>query len=70
MRARGRLDHSETDVLSRLSVEKQWVPRLTLARLFHVLSKISVPKKMYCSNDEITYHFEAQEPEDYARLGI
>lgn len=40
------------------------------ARLFHVLSKISVPKKMYCSNDEITYHFEAQEPEDYARLGI
>lgn len=31
MRARGRLDHSETDVLSRLSVEKQWVPRFTLA---------------------------------------
>lgn len=30
MRARGRLDHSETDVLSRLSVEKQRVPRFTL----------------------------------------
>ena len=29
-RARGRLDHSETDVLSRLSVEKQRVPRFTL----------------------------------------
>lgn len=30
MRARGRLDHSETDVPSRLSVEKQRVPRFAL----------------------------------------
>ena len=87
MRARGRLDHSETDVLSRLSVEKQWVPRFTLVshefvghsrRSLLVLAYFtSCPRFLFrkrCTvqdaNDEITYHFEAQEPEDYARLGI